>query len=148
MNTIEYIKQDLLLRMDDGTNHCNYYVKVEGNTSVSVAATTDILYVYLCDEIETIKLSDVFKDSQSYHVIYDLPEDKSVHVLILREDDGRVKDLFPQDKVDLLEHDLEIDIPFGARDSELQEFCYYIPEGFHAEVSGDRVLIKRDQTND
>ena len=38
---------------------------------------------------------------------------------------------------------LDIEIPFGAKDSELQEASYYIPEGFHAEIEGNRVVIKR-----
>ena len=37
----------------------------------------------------------------------------------------------------------DIDIPFGAKDSELQEASYHIPEGFHAEIQGDKVVIKK-----
>ena len=40
---------------------------------------------------------------------------------------------------------LDIEIPFGVKDSELQEASYYIPEGFHAEIEGDRVTIKRGE---
>jgi len=40
---------------------------------------------------------------------------------------------------------LDIEIPFGAKDSELQEASYYIPEGFHAEIEGNRVVIKRGE---
>ena len=36
-----------------------------------------------------------------------------------------------------------IEIPFGANDSELQEVSYYIPEGFYAEIKDDRVVIKK-----
>lgn len=36
-----------------------------------------------------------------------------------------------------------IEIPFGAKDSELQEATYLIPEGFHAEIKDDEVLIKK-----
>ena len=36
-----------------------------------------------------------------------------------------------------------IDIPFGAKDSELQEVSYHIPEGFHAEIQDDKVFIKK-----
>lgn len=39
----------------------------------------------------------------------------------------------------------DIEIPFGAKDSELQEVSYYIPEGFHAEIEGNRVVIKRGE---
>lgn len=37
-----------------------------------------------------------------------------------------------------------IDIPFGAKDSELQEATYYIPDGYHAEINGNEVIIKKD----
>lgn len=40
-------------------------------------------------------------------------------------------------------HALDIEIPFGAKDSELQEATYLIPEGFHAEIEGDKVVIKK-----
>lgn len=36
-----------------------------------------------------------------------------------------------------------IEIPFGAFDSELQEVTYYIPKGFHAEIDGDKIVIKK-----
>jgi len=36
-------------------------------------------------------------------------------------------------------------IPFGAKDSELQEATYYIPKGFHAEIDDDKVIIKKGE---
>ena len=39
----------------------------------------------------------------------------------------------------------KIEIPFGAKDSELQEATYYIPKGFHAEIERDKVVIKRGE---
>jgi len=39
----------------------------------------------------------------------------------------------------------DIDIPFGAKDSELIEASYYIPEGFHAEIEGNNVVIKQGE---
>lgn len=39
----------------------------------------------------------------------------------------------------------EIEIPFGAKDSELQEETYYIPKGFHAEIEADKVVIKKGE---
>ena len=39
----------------------------------------------------------------------------------------------------------EIEIPFGAKDSELQEVTYYIPKGFHAEINDDKVVIKKGE---
>lgn len=37
------------------------------------------------------------------------------------------------------------EIPFGAKDSKLQEVSYHIPEGFHAEIDGNRVVIKKGE---
>ena len=39
------------------------------------------------------------------------------------------------------------DIPFGEKDYELHEATYFIPEGFHAEIEGDKVIIKRGEQN-
>lgn len=38
-----------------------------------------------------------------------------------------------------------IGIPFGAKDSELIGARYYIPEGFHAEIEGNNVVIKKGE---
>ena len=40
---------------------------------------------------------------------------------------------------------LDIEIPFGAKDSELQEATYHIPKGFHAEIDDDKVVIKQGE---
>ena len=37
------------------------------------------------------------------------------------------------------------EIPFGAKDSELQEAIYNIPKGFHAEINDDKVVIKKGE---
>ena len=37
------------------------------------------------------------------------------------------------------------EIPFGAKDSDLQEETYYIPKGFHAEIDGDKIVIKKGE---
>jgi len=42
---------------------------------------------------------------------------------------------------------LDIEIPFGAKDSELQEVSYHIPEGFHAKIEGNKVIIKKGEQN-
>ena len=39
----------------------------------------------------------------------------------------------------------DIEIAFGAKDSELQEATYFIPKGFHAEIDGDKVVIKKGE---
>lgn len=38
-----------------------------------------------------------------------------------------------------------VEIPFGAKDSELQEATYHIPKGFHAEINDDKVVIKKGE---
>lgn len=39
--------------------------------------------------------------------------------------------------------DIGIDIPFGAKDSELIESTITIPEGFTAEIKGNQVMLNR-----
>lgn len=41
--------------------------------------------------------------------------------------------------------DNKIEIPFGAKDSELQEETYFIPKGFHAKIDDDKVVIKKGE---
>lgn len=41
-----------------------------------------------------------------------------------------------------------IEIPFGAKDSELVEASYYIPEGMEAVIQGNKVIIKRKESED
>ena len=52
-----------------------------------------------------------------------------------------------QDEYELVAKKIEdeIEIPFGAKDSELQEETYYIPKGFHAEIDDDKVVIKKGE---
>lgn len=51
------------------------------------------------------------------------------------------------EKKELKKTENEIEIPFGAKDSELQEatYYYYIPKGFHAEIDNDKVVIKKGE---
>ena len=49
------------------------------------------------------------------------------------------------DKKKLKKIENEIEIPYGAKDSELQEDTYYIPKGFHAEIDKDKVFIKKGE---
>jgi hypothetical protein len=53
--------------------------------------------------------------------------------------------IFDFDKKELKKIKDEIEIPFGAKDSELQEVTYYIPKGFHAEIDDDKVVIKKGE---
>lgn len=39
----------------------------------------------------------------------------------------------------------DIEIPFGAKDSELQEATYFIPKGYYAKIEGDKVVIKKGE---
>jgi len=41
--------------------------------------------------------------------------------------------------------EIKIEIPFGVKDSELQEYSYYIPKGFYAEIDNNKVIIKKDE---
>lgn len=43
------------------------------------------------------------------------------------------------------EQEPTVEIPFGAKDSELQEVTYYIPNGYHAEINGNAVVIKKGE---
>ena len=38
-----------------------------------------------------------------------------------------------------------VDIPFSVKDSELIESTYFIPEGFHAEIEDNKVIIKKGE---
>lgn len=42
----------------------------------------------------------------------------------------------------------EIEIPFGAYDSELVEATYYIPDGMEAIIEGDKVIIRKKEGED
>ena len=42
----------------------------------------------------------------------------------------------------------EIEIPFGAKDSELYEATYHIPEGMEAVIEGDKVVIRKKENED
>ena len=47
------------------------------------------------------------------------------------------------EKKELKKIENKIEIPFGAKDSELQEATYYIPKGFYSVLDGNKVIIKR-----
>lgn len=40
----------------------------------------------------------------------------------------------------------DIEIPFGAFDSELQEFTYTIPEGYTAEIKEGKIIVKKEKS--
>ena len=39
----------------------------------------------------------------------------------------------------------ETTIPFGASDSELIEATYFLPQGYHAVIDGNKVIIKKGE---
>ena len=41
--------------------------------------------------------------------------------------------------------DYEKEIPFGASDSELMEATYFIPQGYHAVIESNKVIIKKGE---
>ena len=41
---------------------------------------------------------------------------------------------------------IDFEMPFGAKDSELIGATYTIPEGFQAVIEGDKVIIKKDES--
>lgn len=57
-------------------------------------------------------------------------------------------DLFcEQDLYELVEQKpiLDVEIPFGAKDSELEEVSYYIPKGYHAEIEDNKVILRKGE---
>lgn len=44
--------------------------------------------------------------------------------------------------------DNTIEIPFGAKDSELNKFEYTIPEGYEAEIKDGKVIVKKKESED
>ena len=51
------------------------------------------------------------------------------------------------EKKELKKIENETEIPFGAKDSELQEATYYIPKSFRAEIGKDNIVIKKGEQN-
>lgn len=58
------------------------------------------------------------------------------------QNDGTYK---PAEKQGEQKSTFDVEIPFGVKDSELVEASYYIPKGFHAEIDGDKVHIKKGE---
>ena len=47
-----------------------------------------------------------------------------------------------------MDYEKNIDIPFGAKDSELKGWEYTIPEGFTAEIRGGKVIVREKESED
>ena len=75
---------------------------------------------------------------------YCLPADKEEQdILFQKMKEAGYK--WDAEKKELKKIEQSIEIPFGAKDSELQEASYYIPKGYHAEIDGDKVVIKKGE---
>ena len=86
-----------------------------------------------------------FYDKESHtfrHAKMPINVTKWIYVDELLEKQGEQK---PADKNATTKQDGWLEIPFGAKDSELQEATYYIPKGFHAEIDDDKVVIKKGE---
>ena len=126
--------------------------------TIQDAKDGDVLYSPCC------KLLWIYKDEKTCHVGYNLnynsgsivinkpiciptdvcPATKDEQTIIFTE----IKEAgyeWDAEKKELKKIENEIEIPFGAKDSELQEVTYYIPEGFHAEIDDDKVVIKKGE---
>lgn len=91
-----------------------------------------------------------------YHLFPELAEDEDERIrkgiirnlqYLMDRSEGFVKEDL-QERIAWLEKQGEstitnIEIPFGANDSELQEVSYDIPKGFNAEIKDGRVVIKK-----
>ncbi len=44
-----------------------------------------------------------------------------------------------------MDYEKKQEIPFGVFDSELMEATYFIPQGYHAVIEGDKVIIKKGE---
>ena len=49
------------------------------------------------------------------------------------------------EKKELKKIEQTAEIPFGAKDSDLEEVTYHIPDGYHAEINGNEVVIKKGE---
>lgn len=135
--------------------------------TIEDAKDGDVLCIYECDEPKIVFIfKGIFKKhcALSYHCYYNImypyfsgsekgclvssnKEDvktatKEQHELLLQKmkEAGYEWDV---DKKELKKIEQTIEIPFGVKDSELQEFTYYIPEGYHAEINDNVVVIKK-----
>ena len=44
-----------------------------------------------------------------------------------------------------MDYEKKQEIPFGVFDSELMEATYFIPQGYHAVIDGNKVIIKKGE---
>ena len=134
--------------------------------TIEDAKDGDVLCIYECNEP---KIVFIFKGilkkhcALSYHCYYNImypyfsgsekgclvsnnedvkPATKEQHELLLQKmkETGYEWDV---EKKELKKIEQTIEIPFGAKDSELQEVTYHIPYGYHAEINGNVVVIKK-----
>lgn len=97
-----------------------------------------------CHEvIDTVSVADV--DS----IFYGKPIDPDILTVVMK--DGKrlyCDEVCPIDSLQeepISTHDAVVEIPFGAKDSEFVEASYHIPDGYHAEIIGNEVVIKEGE---
>ena len=100
-------------------------------------------YIALEEEDGTIQVNDNFAHCwESVTGVCPATKEQRDTLMKAMSDAGYTFDF---DKKELKKIEDEIEIPFGAKDSELHEVTYYIPKGFHAEIDDDKVVIKKGE---
>lgn len=112
-----------------------------GSTDCDAAKQIFRLFPELKEDEDELEWLKQFIQEEAYILSMDIRDD---------EDSFRLKKL--QRSLEWLEKQGEktinqpdFEIPFGAKDSELIEESYYIPKGYHAEISKDKVTIKKGE---
>lgn len=121
---------DVLVSTWKGHSYIYFFKEIESNAIMS--------YIYYYPELDTISDGTVAMVNT-----LTIPATKEQRDLLFSkmkeagyEWDAEKKELKPI---------FDIEIPYGAKDSELQEVCYNIPEGFHADIEGNKVIIKKGE---
>lgn len=92
-----------------------------------------------------VKGNYVGKDSDGQPLINNVHIIRKIDSYIVKEENiDDVNNWDTENKI-LKKIENEIEIPFGAKDSELQEATYYIPKGFYAETDNDKIVIKKGE---
>lgn len=129
--TIQDAKDGDVLFMDNGVSNCIFIYKSSNNGIINKYASYNKFGL----------------EGEHYLVLNDgyvIPTTKEQRDALEKAmaDAGYTFDF---EKKELKKIENEIEIPFGAKDSELQEVTYFIPKGFHAEIDDDKVVIKKGE---
>lgn len=109
-------------------------------TTGGVTVGQDCFYLPVENVIEEIRKYPI-EESEDEKVRRELlldipkvfPHDKAFRYIAYLEKQGEKKPI------------LDVEIPFGAKDSELEEVTYDIPKGYHAEIEDNKVVIKKGE---